>query len=53
MYELAKLPKTENENFNISPVAKFISTTGGLIDAANPTELLTMPSKDIVVTGDL
>ena len=53
MYELAKLPKTEKENFNISPVAKFISTTGGLIDAANPTELLTMPSKNIVVTVDL
>lgn len=53
MYELAKLPKTEKENFNISPVAKFISTTGGLIDAANPTELLMMPSKNIVVTVDL
>ena len=51
--KVAKLPKTEKENFNVSPVAKFISTTGGLVSAENPTELKVMPSKNIVVTVDL
>lgn len=53
MDKLAKLPKTEKENFNISKVAKYISTTGGLVDAENPATLRTMPSKNVVVTIDL
>lgn len=53
MKELARLPKAEKENFNISQVAKYISTTGGLIDAENPTELRTIPSKNVIVTIDL
>ena len=31
--EKAKLPKIEEEKLNISKVAKYISTTAGLIDA--------------------
>lgn len=53
MSVLARLPKAEKENFNISKVAKYICTTGGLVDATNPTELRTMPSKNIMVTIDL
>lgn len=52
-FKIAKLPKTQNENFNISSVAKFITTTGGLVSAENPTELKVMPSKNIIVTVDL
>lgn len=52
-FVVAKLPKTKNENFNISPVAKYITTTGGLVSAENPTELQVMPSKGIVVIVDL
>lgn len=51
--KLAKLPKTKKENFNISKVAKYISTTGGLVDAMNPTALQTMQSKNAIVTIDL
>lgn len=51
--KVAKLPKAQNENFNISQVAKFITTTGGLVTAENPTELGVMPSKNIIVTVDL
>ena len=52
-FKVAKLPKTQNENFNISSVAKFITTTGGLVSSENPTELNVMPSKNIIVTVDL
>ena len=52
-FKVAKLPKTQNENFNISSVAKFITTTGGLVSSENPTELKVMPSKNIIVTVDL
>ena len=53
MRNLARLPKVEKENLNVSQVAKYISTTGGLIDAENPTELRTIPSKNVIVTIDL
>lgn len=51
--EKAKLPKIEEEKLNISKVAKYISTTAGLIDAENPTELMTIPSKNVLVTVNL
>lgn len=53
MDELARLPKFEKEDLNMSKVATFISTTGGLVDAENPTELITIPSKNVIVTVDL
>lgn len=49
----ARLPKAEKENFNITAVAKYISTNGNLIALENPIELQTMPSKNIIVTVDL
>lgn len=49
----AKLPKTDTEYFNLSPIIHHISTTGGIVDASSPTELVTMPSKNAVVTVDL
>ena len=50
---LAKLPKIEQERFNVSNVAKYISTTAGLVNADNPTELVTIPSKNVIVTVNL
>ena len=49
----AKLPKIDEEKLNLSKVAKYISTTGGLVNAENPTELVTIPSKNVMVTVNL
>ena len=49
----ARLPKFEVEKFNISRVAKYICTTGGLVNSENPTELVTVPSKNAIVILNL
>lgn len=47
----AKLPRVEKEYFNLSDVAKCISTKGGLVDTGNTQELI--PYKNAVITVDL
>lgn len=50
---VAKIPSLQDEKFNITKVAKYISTTSGLVNKEDKTCLVTMPSKNVMVTLDL